>query len=191
VNQKLLDELLALKQRDIDTRSRLLREGKLYGDYAPEMQQVHRENARRLGEITEKNGWPGISLVGLEGCRAAWLIAQHSISTPTLQRKFLALLTRASENGDVPKAQVAYLTDRIRFNESKPQVYGTVLDWNENNELACEVEDPGNLDAWRIDVGLSPFREDLERHRNEVISEGGKPPVDFVEYHISLGIFQC
>ena len=73
MNQQLLEELVALKQRDTETRSRLLKEGKLYGDYASEMQQVHRENANRLDRIIAKYGWPGISLVGLEGCRAAWL----------------------------------------------------------------------------------------------------------------------
>jgi hypothetical protein len=182
MNQQLLNELLVLKQRDIDTRSRLLDEGKLYGEYAPEMQQVHRENAKELDKLISKYGWPGISLAGVEGCRAAWLIAQHSICTPELQRKFLTLLTKASERGDAPKAQAAFLTDRIRFNENKPQVYGTVLDWNEAGELSCEVEDRSNLDARRKEVGLAPFQQDLENHRRQVQSEGGKPPADFAQY---------
>ena len=182
MNQQLLNELMALKQRDTDTRSRLLKEGNLYGGYAPEMQQVHRDNANQLNRIIEKSGWPGISIVGLEGCRAAWFIAQHSICTPELQRKFLTLLAKASESGDVPRTQVAFLTDRIRFNENKLQVYGTVLDWNERGELSCEVEDPANLDARRKGVGLALFREELEKHREEVKSEGGRPPEDFTEY---------
>lgn len=182
MNQQLLNELMALKQRDTDTRSRLLKEGRLYGGYSPEMQQVHRENANQLNRIVEKSGWPGISLVGLEGCRAAWLIAQHSICTPELQRKFLTLLTNAAECGDVPRKQVAFLADRIRFNENKPQIYGTVLDWNERGELSCKVEDPANLDVRRNEVGLPPFHEDLEKHREEVKSEGGAPPKDFAEY---------
>ncbi len=182
MNQQLLAELLVLKQRDIDTRSRLLREGKLYGGYDSEMQQVHWENAVELDRLVSRYGWPGISLVGLDGSRAAWLIAQHSICTPELQRQFLAILAKASESGDVPKTQVAFLADRIRFNENRPQVYGTVLDWNEKGELSCEVEDPDNLDARRREVGLAPFQQDLEKHRQEVESEGGRPPVDFVEY---------
>ena len=182
MNQQLLNDLMSMKQRDIDTRSRLLREGKLYSGYDPEMQQVHRENAVELDSLISKYGWPGISLIGLEGSRAAWLIAQHSICTPELQRKFLAFLSKASESGDVPKAQVAFLTDRIRFNENRPQVYGTVLDWNENGELSCEVEDRANLDERRNEMGLAPYQQDLEKHRREVESEGGKPPVNFVQY---------
>jgi hypothetical protein len=182
MNQTLLDELLAMKQRDIATRSQLMRAGQLYNGYAEAMQQVHRENAQRLNELVSKYGWPGISLVGLEGCRAAWLIAQHSICTPGLQRRFLELLTAAAENGEVPKRQVAFLIDRIRFNENKPQVYGTVLDWNENGELSCEVEDPVNLDARRREVGLPAAQDDdLDAYRKQVESEGGRPPGDFVE----------
>lgn len=182
MEQQLLKQLMALKQRDADMRTLLLEKGRLYGNYAEEMQQTHRENAIQLDAIIEQHGWPGIGLVGLEGCRAAWFIAQHSICTPELQRKFLMLLAKASVKGDVPRMQVAFLTDRIRFNENKPQVYGTVLDWNETGELACEVDDPANLDLRRKVVGLPPFQEDLEKHKREVESEGGRPPADLAQY---------
>ncbi len=182
MNTQLLDELIAMKQRDADTRSRLVREGRLYDGYAKEMQQVHRENAHQLNTLIAQQGWPTVPRVGLEGCRAAWLIAQHSICTPDLQRKFLTLLTEAAKQGAVPKAQVAYLTDRIRFNENKPQVYGTVLDWDEDGKLSCIVEDPPNLDARRREMGLPATEDDnLAAYQKEVESEGGKPPRDFAE----------
>ena len=182
MNQQLFEQLMALKQRDVETRSLLLRQGRLYSGYAEEMQEVHRENARELDELVSRHGWPGLSLVGLEGCRAAWLIAQHSICTPALQRRFLALLTSAAENGEVPQRQVAYLTDRIRFNEDRPQVYGTVLDWDESGELSCVVEDPANVDVRRHRVGLPALQDDRYKHRQEVEAEGGKPPANYGEY---------
>jgi hypothetical protein len=99
-----------------------------------------------------------------------------------LQRKFLTLLTEAAKQGAVPKAQVAYLTDRIRFNENKPQVYRTVLDWDEDGKLSCIVEDPPNLDARRREMGLPATEDDnLAAYQKEVESEGGKPPRDFAE----------
>lgn len=182
MNALLVKDLLAMKRRDFDTRSRLRKAGKLYGGYSDEMQQVHRDNAEDLDRIISTHGWPGVVAVGIEGCRAAWLIAQHSICTPGLQRKFLVLLSEAVRKGDAPQQQLAFLTDRIRFNEMKPQVYGTVLDWNERGELACDIEDPPGLDARREAVGLRPFKDDLERHRSEIRAEGGKPPQDFDEY---------
>ncbi|HUP95118.1 MAG TPA: DUF6624 domain-containing protein [Burkholderiales bacterium] len=178
MNQQVLDELLALKERDLATRSRLLQEGRLYGEYAEEMQQVHRGNAERLDEIVTEHGWPGIGLVGLEGCRAAWLIAQHSICTPDRQRKFLALLTAAVARGDAPAQQAAYLADRIRFNEGKAQIYGTVLDWNDQGELTCTVEDPESVDKRRRELGLPPLAEYLEAQRKAADAEGAQPPGD-------------
>ncbi|HXV09603.1 MAG TPA: DUF6624 domain-containing protein [Burkholderiales bacterium] len=182
MNELLLQELLAMQRRDFDTRSRLQKAGQLYGGYADEMQQVHRENAETLDRIVSKHGWPGVAAVGIEGCRAAWLVAQHSICTPGLQRKFHDLLSEAVRKADAPQQQLAFLTDRIRFNEMKPQVYGTVLDWNERGELACDIEDPSGLDARRQTVGLRPFKNDLERHRSEIRAEGGGRPPDFDEY---------
>ncbi len=78
--------------------------------------------------------------------------------------------------------QVAFLTDRIRFNEGRPQIYGTVLDWDEGGALNCELENPEDVDARRAAVGLPPFDESLREHRNEVDAEGGNPPEDFEAY---------
>lgn len=182
MNEFLLKELLALKERDAETRSRLLREGRLYSGYDQEMQQVHRENAERLDALVKQHGWPGISSVGLEGSRAAWLVAQHAICTPVLQRKFCDLLERAAKNGDVPKRQAALLSDRILFNEGKPQVYGTVLDWDEHGELSCSISDPGSVDARRREVGLPPLAEELRTQREAARAEGAASPADYEAY---------
>lgn len=182
MNRQLFDQLLALRTRDLETRERLLQEGRLFGDYAEEMQRVHTDNAKALQRLVRQHGWPGEALVGLEGCQAAWLLAQHAICTPALQRQFLVLLEAAAEAGDVPRKQAAYLVDRIRFNEGRPQVYGTVLDWNAAGELDCEVEDPGHVDQRRAAVGLPPLAEALREHRAAVAAEGGKPPTDYLAY---------
>ena len=182
MNHALLEELLALQQRDTDTRSRLLAEDRLYGDYAEEMQQVHRANAERLAHIIAVHGWPGRTLVGTDGAGAAWLIAQHAICTPDLQRGFLAHLESAVAQGEAPPRQLAYLMDRIRFNEERPQRYGLVLDWDADAQLNCTVEDPEHLDARRAAVGLLPFAGDLARHRAAVAAEGGHCPEDYAAY---------
>jgi hypothetical protein len=182
MDKALMAQLERLRQRDIETRARLLAEGRLYGIYDEEMQKVHRENAKALDELVSRHGWPGISKVGLETIRAAWLVAQHALCTPQLQRKFLRLLELAAEAGDVPWKQVALLTDRIRFNEGRPQRYGIVLDWDEGGELGCELEDPQRVDERRADVGLPPFARSLQEHRQEVEAEGGRPPADYQAY---------
>lgn len=182
MNSALRRELLQLLRRDEETRARLLAAGALYGTYDAALQQVHHDNAVRLNELLQRHGWPGESLVGREGCAAAWRIAQHAICTPGLQRGFLTCLRTAVDAGEAPRLQAARLEDRIRFHEGRPQRYGTVLDWNEAGELDCEVEDPEGLDARREQVGLPPFREALEKQRRAVRRAGDSPPQDYADY---------
>ncbi len=87
VNQELRTRLLRMKDRDQRVRARLLRQGALFERYAKEMEAVHLEHAVRLNEIVERHGWPGESLVGVDGAEGAWLVAQHAISSPALQRR--------------------------------------------------------------------------------------------------------
>ncbi len=182
MNKELIHKLESLVQKDIYTRNKIITEGRLYGVYEEEMKRVHVNNAKSLDEIIDKYGWPGISEVGLDGSRAAWLIAQHSICTPDLQRKFLKYLSESEERGEATKKQVAWLTDRIRFNEGKPQVYGTVYDWNESGELYCEVEEPERVDQLRESIGLPPFKQSLEQETIAIEKEGGGPPENYEEY---------
>jgi hypothetical protein len=182
LNTDLLNELIAMKQRDADTRAELVRQGRLFDGYDAVMQQVHTENAHRLDALVTAFGWPTLEQVGLEGTRSAWLIAQHAICTPALQRRFLALMTTAATAGDVPPLQVAFLTDRVRGMEGKKLLYGTVLDWDENGELSCAIQDPCNLDARRKAVGLPPFAQDLAKCRQAAAAEGAKPPTDMAAW---------
>ena len=169
-------KLLAMERRDCETREKLVHEGRLYGVYDEIMQQVHIENAHELAQLIDRHGWPGISNVGIEGSKAAWLIAQHAICTPKLQKRFLRLISSAAEK------QVAMLIGRIRFNEGKAQLYGTVLDWRENQELGCDVEWCENLDEKRASVGLPPFEQSRVEQQKIIEAEGGHPPEDFEAY---------
>ncbi len=182
MDNNLLEQLKQLKERDVATREKLLSEGRFYGQYDPELQKIHIENAHALDKIISNHGWPSISKVGIEGTRLAWLIAQHAICTPDLQRKFFKLLSDSAESGDAPKKQVALLTDRIRFNEGRPQIYGTILDWNKKGELTCDLEDPDRVDALRKAVGMPAFKQARQEHRDEVLAEGGQPPENFKAY---------
>ncbi|MGB5261157.1 MAG: DUF6624 domain-containing protein [Gammaproteobacteria bacterium] len=182
LNRQLAEQLLDLQRRDNETREQLLQEGRLFGVYSDEMQAVHTDNAQALNAIIEQHGWPGLSLVGEEAARAAWLVAQHAICTPGLQRKFRDCLAEAVAHHEAPKWQLASLEDRICFNEGRPQLYGTVFDWNAQGELVCEVEQDEGLDARRTAVGLPPFDAALARERAAARAEGGKPTEDYADY---------
>jgi hypothetical protein len=179
LNTVLRSKLLEMKALDGRTRARLAEAGELFAGYAPPMEEVHSRNADLLAEIVEEHGWPGKRLVGEDGCEAAWLVAQHAISRPAHQRSFLAALTTAVQRKDAPPRHLAYLEDRIRFNERRPQVYGAILDWGPDGELtAGPVEDPETLDARRAAVGLPPLADALAAATSEARQAGEGPPAD-------------
>lgn len=125
-----------------------------------EGQRVDVANTARLREIISQHGWPGRSLVGEDGSHHAWLIAQHADRQLDFQREALEALADAVSRGDAAQRDLAYLTDRVRMNEGREQVFGTqIAEVKDGNGVPWPVEDPANLDARRAAVGLPPFEE--------------------------------
>jgi hypothetical protein len=170
-------ELLSMAAEDLRVRNELARDGSLFDGYHPRMREIHERNATRLRQILDVHGWPGRRLVGEEPAEAAWLVVQHAIAHPSLQRHALSLLKAAAIAADVPLVQVAMLEDRIRSNEGRGQLYGTQFDWDERGQLnPLPIEDEGNVDVRRAEVGLGSLAQAVELKRKLALQEGEKPP---------------
>lgn len=178
MNSELRDILVSLKNSDIEFRTRLLEAGSLYEGYNKDMETIHNKNAEKLDEIISKYGWPGKTLVGEEGADAAVMIAQHSISKPNLQRKFLECIKIAVEENEALPIHEACLEDRILYNEGMPQKCGMLFEWNENGEFVADVEDINLANQRRKRLGIRTVEEAKQLHLNEILAEGGAPPSD-------------
>ena len=95
-NEELRRELLMMRAKDFRVREELALTGELFDGYHPAMETVHLENARRLEQLIDEHGWLGKSLVGEDAAEAAWLVVQHAISLPNLQRRMLPVLKKRS-----------------------------------------------------------------------------------------------
>ncbi|HQU82769.1 MAG TPA: hypothetical protein PKY59_06580 [Pyrinomonadaceae bacterium] len=180
--KKIAEEIIALKNADLELREELVRSGKLFDGYDREMEALHNKNAESLNEIIEKIGYPTIEKVGEEENEAAWLVIQHSIGKPEFMKNCSALLEKAvAENNANPK-QIAYLSDRIAVFEGRPQLYGTQFDWDENGEMSPKLfDDLEKVNTRRKSVGLNSLEEQIEIIRKQVLQENQKPPVDLKE----------
>jgi len=178
MNDALKQQLLDMAEDDQRVRAELAATGELFQGYAPRMADVHRRNAQELQAILEQFGWPGQALVGEQGAHAAWLVLQHAIGHPELQRRGLPLLKEAVARHEADPAQVAYLEDRICFFERRPQRYGTQIDWDEHGQMSpWRLEDPERVDEYRQAVGLGPLAERREQVRQD--TNNVRPP----DYH--------
>jgi hypothetical protein len=176
-------ELIAMAEADLALRDVLARDGSLFEGYQPRMQGLHKRNAARLRELLDCAGWPGRYRVGAEGAHAAWLILQHAISDPPLQRRGLRLLQRAVARGEAAPVEAAMLEDRIRIYEGRPQLYGTQFDWDEHGRMSpLPIEDAEHVDERRAAIGLMPLAEDIERRRAAVAEGPERPPKDWAAY---------
>jgi hypothetical protein len=168
-----------MAEEDLRVRSELSADGSLFQGYHPDMRAVHDRNAARLARIMDEHGWPGEREVGPDGAEAAWLIVQHAIAQPVLQRRTLEALLAAAARGEVPAWQVAMLEDRVRIFEGRPQRYGTQFDWDPAGQMSpLPVDDPDGVDARRQSVGLRPLAVEIAARREEVRRSAESPPDD-------------
>jgi hypothetical protein len=169
-----------MAQEDKRIRAELVADGSLFDGYHPRMRALHEANADRLALIVRQRGWPAEPQVGADGANAAWLIVQHAIGRPALQREALEALRQAAARGEVPQQQPALLEDRIRTLEGRPQRYGTQLDWDEAGVLSpLPLEEPETVDERRRNVGLGPLAEAVRAQRASAAAEGERPPNDW------------
>jgi hypothetical protein len=143
---------------------------------------VHDENATLLARVFEAIGWPGRHVLGEEGARAAFMVLQHAIGHPALQRRGLALMLDAIPAGQANALDAAYLSDRIAVFEGREQTFGTQFDWDANGQLSpAPVRDAETLDERRASVGLPPIADSIAEMRANAAAEGQRAPTDLAQ----------
>ena len=129
-----------------------------------DVEALHEHNASRLKEIIGAHGWPGVSLVGEEAAKAAWLVVQHSVSDPEFMNECVSLIEDAVAREDVAGWQLAFLQDRVRTLSGKPQYYGTQFDVDENGwPTPFPIEGSATVNERRARLGLTSIEERQEQ----------------------------
>lgn len=158
-NKALHDEILEMKEHDQKARSNIIHIKVPSEELWTVVQEIDAQNGQRLKTIINQYGWPGVSLVGLDGSSAMWLLIQHQDQNVDFQKQCLELLKIAVNKYESAAQSLAYLTDRVNMNEGRPQIYGT--QWIQESGKFClyAVEDIENLDQRRSQMGLCTIAE--------------------------------
>lgn len=151
------DELLRMLAEDQAARSALGVEPTI--EQAEAVATVDGRNLERFRAIVAERGWPGRALVGADGARAAFLLAQHADADPAFQQLCLERLREALGRGDAPPSHLAYLTDRVRVAAGRPQLYGTQFRQVGGRLEPFPIEDAEQVNQRRAEVGLGPLAE--------------------------------
>lgn len=157
MNSQLRDELLKRVKKEQNLRKKLI-------DKPDDIQLITRmievdvQNTRWLDKAIQQHGWPGKSLVGIDGAHATFLIVQHS-PIFEFQKKCLSLLELAVDQNEADVKDLAYLTDRVRLAEGKQQIYGTQGTEKNGVIVPFPIEDEEHIDERRKAIGLEPIAE--------------------------------
>jgi hypothetical protein len=127
--------------------------------FAEHIAEIDAQNITWLETIIEQQGFPGLSVVDVDGLQAMFLLIQHSPNFE-FQKKCLALMELALPQGESDPVHVAYLTDRILMREGKPQIYGTQGSSLENGVIVPHpIEGEEHVNERRKAIGLEPVEE--------------------------------
>lgn len=164
-NEELANELLELKEIDqlaANTKPKQY-EHLNNNEWQSVKDSIFRKNKTRAEEIFNEYGYPGYDLIGEKAEQAYWLMVQHSDFDPEFQKKVLVGLEKQVENGNANSRNFGLLTDRVRLNTGKKQVYGTQVTYISQNGQAIPkpLKDSANVNKRRAEVGLEPIEEYL------------------------------
>ncbi len=157
-HKDMAEQILAMEE--IDQKMRKDLEGKWDDTVDP-------RNTEAMKNIIAQIGWPTVSKVGMKASHAAWLLVQHADKDVAFQEHCLSLM-QAEPPSEVELRDVAYLTDRIRVNSGRGQVYGTQMNETRDESgqtIAYEpqpIEDRERVDERRAAMGMGPLQEYVE-----------------------------
>lgn len=166
VNIDLIKEMEQIQTSDQLHRGKMRSVEEKYGWKSPQMDSLwalqtaaDEANTKRIIEIIDAHGYPGKSLVGSRYMGTAFLVIQHS--DPETQQKYLPLLKKTADDGQVRWSSVALLIDRVNLGLGKKQIYGSQVhsDPETGEKYFAEIENPMKIDSIRTEVGLGPIQE--------------------------------
>jgi hypothetical protein len=157
-NEELKRELLHMMEEDQAVRAPFLKGRQPTEDEFRSMRERDEADTKRLTEILDKYGFPGVKLVGLNATRDFVVMLLHSPSLE-LQKRALPQVERAVRRREIPPDDFAMLTDDVLAGEHKPQLYGTNFKFVGDKVALDVTQDPARLDERRRKLGLPPIRE--------------------------------
>ena len=165
VDLALMNEFDVLRYEDQRYRKEMRDVSEKFGRNSPQMDSLWQlqnaadsVNTVRICEVIDISGYPGKSIVGDGHASTAFLVIQHA--DLAIQEKYLPIISKAANDGEVSWSSVALLMDRVNMRNGKPQIYGSQvnIDPDTNEHYFAKIGKPHQIDSIRGTVGLGPLQ---------------------------------
>jgi hypothetical protein len=119
-------------------------------------------NLKKVTKILDEYGWLTNSEIGEKANTSLFGVLQHA--DMKTQQKFRPLLEKAFNEGHLPRNYYAQFVDRLKYRETKEQIYGTQYGTKPNSKeiFILPLIDPDNIDERRLLIGLGHFSSYLQ-----------------------------
>lgn len=124
------------------------------------IEQYDRHHAQTLMTIIERFGWPTREMVGIKAVQGAYIAVQHAGHDSEFQNNCLALIQQQVDQGELPGAFLALMTDRVAVARGDAQIYGTQMTMAPNEfgvmhaVPAATIWETESLDQRRAALGM-------------------------------------
>ena len=129
--------------------------------------QSDASNSKRIEEIIKEYGYPGKSIVGVPENHTVWTVIQHS--KPEIIEKYLPLLRRAVQTGDLEMQSLALTEDRNLMMQGKKQMYGSRFSEVNGKPIFWPIENLQKVNELRKEAG---FDQTIEEYGQMNYGEG-------------------
>jgi hypothetical protein len=135
-----------------------------------EYKKLDRQNTKWIKSVFAEFGWPTYSLIGKNAAEGIVLMVLHADQDIEFQKDALKLMRKLLKKSpnEISKARIAYLTDRILWNEGKPLWFGTLYDTKGTQVTVRKIKEPENVDNRRKEFGI---KTTVEGRRKALVRE--------------------
>ena len=120
-------------------------------------------NQNKINFIFNRFGYLGYDKIGVETSDKFYIAVQHADNNVKFQKKILKALKKEVKNKNASKSNFAFLSDRIKVNEGKEQIFGTQISYRKNGQAFPKngIKDSVNVDRLRKHYDLIPLKDYL------------------------------
>ena len=148
------------------TKEQTLRKASVAGTATRfQYKKIDRQNVAWMKKIFSKQGLPSRSVIGKKASEALFMMVRHADHDRAFQQHVLRLLKKnlKKEPKEYPRAEEAYLTDRLLANAGKPILYGTLYDVDGINVRPKKIRDEKDVNKRRKETGIPTTVEGRRR----------------------------
>lgn len=141
----------------IEAEEKLGKDSEAYDYFWEVVESQDKILEKEVISIIDRYGWLGISQIGRLANTTLWSVLQHG--SVASKEKYVPLLKTSVLKQESRPIHYARLIDRMLINSNKAQLYGTEINYDNEEPTFFKIKQPEFVDKRRKEIGLNSIKE--------------------------------